>query len=122
MQRRKGYISGCIGTIKMKAIMAIGVVALCCAGCASTWQSRSNVNLLPTLRPYVKEVANELGMVSEERGVALGEIAANIVARLEAGKAAKLTFICTHNSRRSHLSQIWLQTAAYYYGLEKVQA
>jgi arsenate reductase (thioredoxin) len=31
-----------------------------------------------------------------------------------------LNFICTHNSRRSHLSQIWAQTAAHYYGIKNV--
>jgi hypothetical protein len=52
----------------------------------------------------------------------LNEIAASINAQLGAGKPAKLTFICTHNSRRSHMSQIWAQTAAYYYGLNEVSA
>lgn len=32
----------------------------------------------------------------------------------------RLNFICTHNSRRSHLSQIWAQTAAYYFGVKNV--
>lgn len=32
----------------------------------------------------------------------------------------RLNFICTHNSRRSHLSQIWAQTASYYYGVKNV--
>jgi arsenate reductase len=27
---------------------------------------------------------------------------------------------CTHNSRRSHLSQVWAQTAAAYYGIKNV--
>lgn len=31
-----------------------------------------------------------------------------------------LNFICTHNSRRSHLAQIWAQTMAYYYQINKV--
>jgi arsenate reductase len=31
-----------------------------------------------------------------------------------------LNLICTHNSRRSHLSQIWAQTAAYYFGIKNV--
>ena len=31
-----------------------------------------------------------------------------------------LNFICTHNSRRSHLSQIWAQAAAYYYSVPEV--
>ena len=106
----------------MKAIIIIGLIAFCCAGCTSTRQSSSNVNLLPALRPYVTEVANELGMVSAERKAALSAIATDIVAQLNAGKKAQLTFICTHNSRRSHMSQIWAQTAAYYYGLDNVHA
>jgi arsenate reductase len=32
----------------------------------------------------------------------------------------RLNFICTHNSRRSHLSQIWAQTAAYYFNVKNV--
>ncbi|MNK23546.1 Protein ArsC [compost metagenome] len=32
----------------------------------------------------------------------------------------RLNFICTHNSRRSHLSQVWAQTAAAYYGIKNV--
>lgn len=32
----------------------------------------------------------------------------------------RLNLICTHNSRRSHLSQIWAQTAAYYYDIKNV--
>lgn len=32
----------------------------------------------------------------------------------------RLNLICTHNSRRSHLSQVWAQTAATYYGIKNV--
>lgn len=32
-----------------------------------------------------------------------------------------LTFICTHNSRRSHLSQVWAKIAADYYGYGNVK-
>ena len=32
----------------------------------------------------------------------------------------RLNFICTHNSRRSHLSQIWAQTMAYHYSIDNV--
>jgi uncharacterized protein YxeA len=104
----------------MKTILAIGLAALCCAGCSTGHQAHSNANLLPTLRPYVKEVANEVGTIAPERKEVLNSIASDITARLEAGKPADLTFICTHNSRRSHMSQIWAATAAYYYGLENV--
>jgi len=90
----------------MKTILAINLTTLCCAGCSTDRQARSNANLLPALRPYVKEVANEVGTVPPERKEVLNTIAADVTARLEAGKPADLTFICTHNSRRSHMSQI----------------
>jgi len=32
----------------------------------------------------------------------------------------RLNFICTHNSRRSHLSQIWAQTLALYFNIKDV--
>lgn len=32
----------------------------------------------------------------------------------------RLNLICTHNSRRSHLSQVWAQTAAHYSGIKNV--
>jgi hypothetical protein len=78
--------------------------------------------LLPALQPYVAEVARELHTISAERQKVLAEIAAAVAARLEQEKGAHLTFICTHNSRRSHMSQVWLQTAAQYYGLGNVHA
>jgi arsenate reductase (thioredoxin) len=36
------------------------------------------------------------------------------------GESIRLNFICTHNSRRSHLSQIWAQTMAYYFGIKDI--
>src|SRR5689334_2999242 len=103
----------------MRTIIAIGVVGFY-AGCSTAPQSESDANLLPALRPYVKQVAHELETISPDRKQVLNAIATDVTARLEAGKSADLTFICTHNSRRSHMSQIWAQTAAYYYGLDRV--
>ena len=37
-----------------------------------------------------------------------------------AQKEVRLNLICTHNSRRSHLSQVWAQAAAAYYGIKNV--
>jgi arsenate reductase len=35
-------------------------------------------------------------------------------------KNVNLNLICTHNSRRSHLSQVWAQTAAHYFNVKNV--
>jgi arsenate reductase len=91
-----------------------------CAGCSSSRPSGSYGKLLPALQPYVTQVAGEARSVPAERKEVLDAIAADVTARLKAGKRADMTFICTHNSRRSHMSQIWAATAAYYYGLDNV--
>lgn len=41
--------------------------------------------------------------------------------QLDQQAAIRLNFICTHNSRRSHLAQVWAQVAAAYYGIPAVE-
>ena len=36
------------------------------------------------------------------------------------GDEVSINFICTHNSRRSHLSQVWAQTLAHYFKVTNV--
>lgn len=100
------------------------MVVVCCLyiGVFAAEKAAFKPNLIEPLRPYVEKIAAELDKVPAERKVLLGEIAAKIAAQLADGKQANLTFICTHNSRRSHMSQIWAQTAAYYYGLDRINA
>lgn len=50
----------------------------------------------------------------------LQSIADYIVKQYQNKKQANILFICTHNSRRSHLSQVWAQTAAYYFNLKEI--
>ena len=58
--------------------------------------------------------------VSGERKRILQPLIDYIQSQIEKGKNCNLNFICTHNSRRSHLSQVWAQTAAYYFGIKNV--
>ena len=58
--------------------------------------------------------------VSEERKSTLKTLMDYIQDRVNRREAIRLNFICTHNSRRSHLSQIWAQTAAYFYNINDV--
>ena len=58
--------------------------------------------------------------VSEERKVVLIPLADYIQNKINANEKIRLNFICTHNSRRSHLSQIWAQTMAFHFGIQNV--
>ena len=58
--------------------------------------------------------------VSEERKTVLKPLADYIQNKVNANEEIRLNFICTHNSRRSHLSQIWAQTMANFFGVKNV--
>ena len=50
--------------------------------------------------------------ISKERLEILEPIINHISEEIKVNKRINLNFICTHNSRRSHLSQVWAQTIA----------
>ena len=58
--------------------------------------------------------------ISNERKLELQPLIAFIQEKASSNKSINLNFICTHNSRRSHLSQVWAQTAACYYNVKNV--
>lgn len=58
--------------------------------------------------------------ISDERKSILQPLVDYIQTNASAGKSIRLNFICTHNSRRSHLSQIWAQTMAFHFGIQNV--
>jgi arsenate reductase len=58
--------------------------------------------------------------ISDERKEVLLSLVDYIQEKVNAGESIRLNFICTHNSRRSHLSQIWAQAMAYHVGLKNV--
>ena len=77
-------------------------------------------SLLPVLEAYVTATLPEIDRISEERRESLSSLARFVAVRSRSGQVAELTFICTHNSRRSLMSQLWAQTAAHYFGVERV--
>jgi arsenate reductase len=70
------------------------------------------------LSSYIESAVAEMNSIPEERKKLLKTVADFIKSKKDSNKVANLTFICTHNSRRSHMSQIWAAAAAAHYGLE----
>ena len=58
--------------------------------------------------------------IAEERKVIVQPLIDFIQTKIDAKLPVRLNFICTHNSRRSHLSQIWAQTMAFQFGIRNV--
>jgi arsenate reductase (thioredoxin) len=75
-----------------------------------------------TLLEYIKEAEKGFSEIPDKRKSELEEIAAFVTHKTQLGEKAKLIYICTHNSRRSHFGQIWAATAAEYYGISNVES
>lgn len=58
--------------------------------------------------------------ISEERKNRLNPLTEFIQTKIANNQEIRINFICTHNSRRSHLSQIWAQTLAYHFKIKNV--
>ncbi len=73
-------------------------------------------NLLPEIQEYVESL--DFSKISTERKKLLRNLSDYISKKLSTGEDVILNFICTHNSRRSQLCQVWAQTAAFSYGID----
>ena len=77
--------------------------------------------MYPKIRHYLQEAAASFSDIPAKRKKLLDKIAASIRAEQENDKTTRLTFICTHNSRRSHFGQVWAAVAAHEFGVPRIE-
>ena len=65
---------------------------------------------------FIKLALNQ--NIPSTRKVLITEIIDYIKSKIDNNQEINLNFICTHNSRRSQLSQVWAKVASVYYGIE----
>ncbi|RMG73051.1 MAG: protein-tyrosine-phosphatase [Bacteroidetes bacterium] len=75
-------------------------------------------HLLPELQSYLKNLPAEA--LPAERQAVLRPLADFVTAQLPQEESVPITFICTHNSRRSHFGQVWARVWAVALGLDQV--
>ena len=70
----------------------------------------------------IQEIINRLDLstIPSSRDQIHQQLINYIQEKVDNKKDVNLNFICTHNSRRSHLSQIWAQVMASYFGIPNV--
>lgn len=78
--------------------------------------------LYKKLTQYCETLPNEFSQISEERKKKLEELGDYIYEKSLAKQAVTLNVICTHNSRRSQMGQLWFMAASAWYGIENVNA
>lgn len=75
-------------------------------------------SLFPELEKTIKGLKIE--EITLERKTILQSLVEFIQTKVNEHKEIRLNLICTHNSRRSHLSQVWAQTAASHFNIQNV--
>ncbi|MFK7934371.1 MAG: protein-tyrosine-phosphatase, partial [Saprospiraceae bacterium] len=78
-------------------------------------------NLLPPIDSYCYELQKETSLIPTTRQQLLQRLSDYIISRLRQQKQAQITIICTHNSRRSHLAQLWLAVIADFLQIADIQ-
>ena len=74
--------------------------------------------MFPKLTETIASFSEE--NISADRKEVLQPLIDYINQKVNDKETIRLNFICTHNSRRSHLSQIWAQTMATHFGIKNV--
>ncbi len=101
-------------------MLAIAAVGLFICHLDATTPNTIQVN--PPLTSYVDARITEFDQIPADRAVLLSQLAEYITACRANEQTARLTFICTHNSRRSQMAQVWAAVSAAYFGINDVQA
>jgi len=68
----------------------------------------------------LQDAEKSFNSIPKQRKVQLKKLATYLNIQLGTSKTASLIFICTHNSRRSHMGQLWASAAAEYYGIKGI--
>ena len=74
--------------------------------------------MYPELKTYIDQL--EIVAISNDRKELMDQLVHYIYYKQKEGQPINLNFICTHNSRRSHLGQVWAQVMAAYFEVPDV--
>tara|TARA_R100001369_G_scaffold92866_1_gene140644 strand:+ start:15925 stop:16578 length:654 start_codon:yes stop_codon:yes gene_type:complete len=75
-------------------------------------------HLFPEIANLVKSLDPET--ITDERKAILQSLIDFIQSKVSNQQEIRINFICTHNSRRSHLSQVWAQTLAFHFSIKNI--
>ncbi len=82
------------------------------------YNKRMKEKLFPKIEQIIRSIDTD--QITAQRKEVLTPLADYISTKIVDRTEIALNFICTHNSRRSHLSQVWAQTLAHYVGIKNI--
>ena len=78
--------------------------------------------MYPKIELIISKLLLSFDSIPSPRKQKLIELAAHLKVALSSANPLNLVFVCTHNSRRSHMGQLWAKLAAHFYGFENVNS
>ncbi len=78
----------------------------------------TKTSLFTAIEDVIQSLSTE--NITPERKSILQPLIDYIQIKATQNEEIRLNFICTHNSRRSHLSQVWAQTVAAHFNIQNV--
>lgn len=76
----------------------------------------------PALTHFCESISTEFDQIPDSQKESLRQLSAYILGKRRLGATARVTVICTHNSRRSHIAKAWLQIAALWYNIHNFES
>ena len=80
------------------------------------------IEISKELETTTKLLISNFEEIDTKRKKELEELGDFMVAQLEGQEKFNALFVCTHNSRRSHIADLWFKYGMYYYGLNKFES
>ncbi len=74
------------------------------------------------LETTLRHLESQFSEIPPERKVLLHTLGEYLNQKQKSGETARVNFICTHNSRRSQIAQLWLLAAADFFKYGKLEA
>ena len=106
--------------IRFRQALFVVVAGALCARTRAARAGHQEPAFHPELKASIQAAVSASKALPEDRKVELRKLARYVADKLKAKEPANLLFICTHNSRRSHMAQLWAATAAAYYRIDGV--
>lgn len=73
------------------------------------------------IKDHCDQLVEKFDLIPEDRKKILNTLTSYVQTKFDSNQPIQLLFVCTHNSRRSHLGQVWSAVAAAYYHIENIQ-
>jgi len=74
------------------------------------------------LQEYTNHLVENMDNIPEQRKAMLSEISKSMSTDYLENNSGKVLFVCTHNSRRSQIAQVWFQYGTLYFGIQHFEA